>query len=547
MSARHVADSGTTKSTRPGKPWVKGIWILHEDDHIWVLDKPAGMTVALGPGEKVNPRFSTLVDVAAAAAKEAGGSSPRPRAVNWIEPAASGVVVVAKTPAAAAGLREQFREGAVHPVLYAVVKGIPRGKVGASGSIEGLISSPVIEPALVRPGTRASRRAGGTQPAVTRFRVLGSSAGKSLVRLELETDRPGQAVQHMRSIGTPILGDVSEGAAWMAGGGASSSARDRLMLHVSEVSVKHPSTGAMLRLVSPPPPLFRTLVKEGDAASAASTADDSWEHVAEWYGSLVGSGASDHHQQVILPGVLRLLEPASGERLLDVACGEGLLCREAVRMCMEAVGVDASTSLIDRAIRQAPAGCRYETGDARRLDPSVLGRFDMAACVLAIMNIDPVSAVFHGVAQCLKPGGRFVLVMLHPAFRSPRQTSWGWETTAEGLRQYRRVDAYLSTGSSQIVMNPGAAAHGAESVTTTTYHRPVGVYVRGLAKAGFVVDAMEEWASVRKSQPGPRAAEENRARREIPMFLAIRAVRGADATADGQEAGGEGVKGTDEV
>jgi hypothetical protein len=74
-------------------------------------------------------------------------------------------------------------------------------------------------------------------------------------------------------------------------------------------------------------------------------------------------------------------------------------------------------------------------------------------------------------------------------------------------------------------MNPGAAAHGAAKVTTTTYHRPLQTYVRALAQAGFAIDALEEWASARQSQPGPRAQEEDRARREIPMFLAVRAIR----------------------
>jgi hypothetical protein len=74
-------------------------------------------------------------------------------------------------------------------------------------------------------------------------------------------------------------------------------------------------------------------------------------------------------------------------------------------------------------------------------------------------------------------------------------------------------------------MNPGSSAHGAEPVVTWTFHRPIQGYVKALASAGLLVDAMEEWSSLRTSQPGPRATEENRARREIPMFLAFRAVR----------------------
>ena len=75
--------------------------------------------------------------------------------------------------------------------------------------------------------------------------------------------------------------------------------------------------------------------------------------------------------------------------------------------------------------------------------------FDLAACVLALMNIDPLEPVVRGVAQCLAPGGRFVMVILHPAFRSPGLTSWGWEEQEakrggrRGYRQYRRAQRRL--------------------------------------------------------------------------------------------------------
>jgi hypothetical protein len=149
---------------------------------------------------------------------------------------------------------------------------------------------------------------------------------------------------------------------------------------------------------------------------------------------------------------------------------------------------------------------------------------------MALMNIDPLEPVFRGAAELLRPGGALVGVILHPAFRAPKRTSWGWDAGAgragsAGARQYRRVDAYLSPARAPITMNPGYAAHGAEAVETATFHRPLQDYVRALAAAGFVIETIEEWASQRESEPGPRAAEENRARREIPMFLAFRAVR----------------------
>jgi hypothetical protein len=178
---------------------------------------------------------------------------------------------------------------------------------------------------------------------------------------------------------------------------------------------------------------------------------------------------------------------------------------------------------------------------------AALGPFNHATCIMALMNIEPLSPVLEGLARLLPGRGRVVSVILHPAFRAMGQTSWGWDegATAERVperrqgsrakrgggpepltgKQYRRVDGYLSPGQREIVMNPGAASSGAEPVVTLTFHRAIQHYIKAHADAGFMVDALEEWPSVRMSEPGPRAKEENRARREIPMFLAIRGVR----------------------
>jgi hypothetical protein len=94
------------------------------------------------------------------------------------------------------------------------------------------------------------------------------------------------------------------------------------------------------------------------------------------------------------------------------------------------------------------------------------------------------------------------------------------------------VEGYLSTGQFEIVMNPGQVAHGKPKVTTWTFHRPLQTYVKLLDAAGFLIEGLEEWPSLRRSAPGRNAAEENRARREIPLFLGLRAIaRGGAAPA----------------
>jgi hypothetical protein len=86
--------------------------------------------------------------------------------------------------------------------------------------------------------------------------------------------------------------------------------------------------------------------------------------------------------------------------------------------------------------------------------------------------------------------------------------------------QFRRVDRYLLPRKTPIVTHPGSAP----DVYTWTFHKPIESYVRALRNAGLLIDALEEWASHKVSEPGPRAAAENAARKEIPMFLALRAI-----------------------
>jgi SAM-dependent methyltransferase len=139
--------------------------------------------------------------------------------------------------------------------------------------------------------------------------------------------------------------------------------------------------------------------------------------------------------------------------------------------------------------------------------------------VLAIQNIHPIQPLCEGVAHALKPGGRFVIAMMHPCFRGPKETSWGWDE-AEKV-QYRRVDRYLLPRKAPIVAHPGKK----DSQYTWSFHKPIEAYVKALRNAGLLVDAIEEWPSHKTSGPGPRQAAENQARKEIPMFMAIRAIK----------------------
>lgn len=242
----------------------------------------------------------------------------------------------------------------------------------------------------------------------------------------------------------------------------------------------------------------------------------SWQPVSRWYNETVGEGGHYYHQHVVLPGVGKLLSLRPGDSLLDVACGQGVLERT-LDADVTYVGLDASSDLIASAARarRVPEH-EFVVADATRPFPLNNRQFSHAACILALQNIEHSERVFHQVSHHLLPGGAFVIVLNHPSFRIPRQSSWGVDE--KNKLQYRRVNRYLSPLKVPITAHPGQKS----SAVTWSFHQPLGVYVQQLVDAGFFIDALQEWTSDKQSQ-GKAARMENRGRSEFPLFLAIRA------------------------
>lgn len=248
--------------------------------------------------------------------------------------------------------------------------------------------------------------------------------------------------------------------------------------------------------------------------------DTSWDKVAGWYDRHV-SDSSDYHLEVIVPGTIRLLGPKKGEKMLDVGCGQGVLSRELAKLGVQVVGIDSSKKLIDIAKKRSGErfNIHYRVADAGKLEGIHDGTFDAVVSVLAIQNMEDLDSVSRECARVLKSSGRLVWVLNHPCFRIPRQSGWGFD---EGRKlQYRRVDRYMTPLKIPIKMHPGAAP----DIHTWTFHRPLSEYFRQLTCRGFAVTGLEEWVSHRKSKPGKNARSENTSRAEIPLFMAVSAVK----------------------
>jgi ubiquinone/menaquinone biosynthesis C-methylase UbiE len=247
--------------------------------------------------------------------------------------------------------------------------------------------------------------------------------------------------------------------------------------------------------------------------------DTSWERVAGWYDGWVGSGGSRYHQRLAIPAVLGLLRPKPGEAILDVGAGQGVLAPAIASAGARYTGVDASTRLIDAARRRHGGLGRFLVADARHLDAVrdlPRGSQDAAVFMLSIQDMAPLDEVLSSVARSLRHASRIVILMTHPAFRVPRHSGWGLDTHRK--LAFRRVDSYLTE-----MAVPMKSLRG--EPPTRSFHRPIGAYVKALARLGFAVDALEEIPDLfADDRPGRQMSGEP-GNRDIPLFLGLRAVR----------------------
>jgi len=242
----------------------------------------------------------------------------------------------------------------------------------------------------------------------------------------------------------------------------------------------------------------------------------SWGSVADWYDNLLEGSEGTYQKEVILPNILRLIDPQKGDSILDIACGQGFFSRVLHEKGATVVGADIAAELIDFAQKSSVPGITYTVAPADMLSFAQDVSFDKSLIILAIQNIENIQGTFQEAFRVLKPGGSLHIVLNHPAFRIPGRADWGWDE--KNSTQFRRIDAYMSEKTGQIDMMPGEKDEKKKKFTTS-FHRPLQVYFKALTKAGFSVNRLEEWISHKKSQAGPRSVEEDRMRKEIPMFL----------------------------
>ncbi len=248
--------------------------------------------------------------------------------------------------------------------------------------------------------------------------------------------------------------------------------------------------------------------------------DTSWGNVANWYAEHVVSDDS-YHRKVILPNLVRLMALSKGKRVLDVACGSGFFAHEFYKTGASVSGVDISKELIALAKEHADKSITFITAPAHAFPQIKDKSIDVVTIILAIQNIAEVKETLAECSRALVPGGKMYIVMNHPVFRIPKASSWEWEEPIPNVRKsekmYRRIDAYLTEVKIPIAMHPGTSP----SEETVSFHRPLQYYMKLMGNTGFALTRLEEWISHRMSEAGPRQKEEDRMRKEIPLFIML--------------------------
>ena len=234
---------------RPADPLAEDIpiTVVHEDRHLLVVDKPAGLVVHPGAGRA----SGTLVNALLHRVRDLSGVGGvlRPGIVHRLDRGTSGLLVVAKDDATHLALSRQFSGRTVEKEYLAVVLGVPR-------AAEGTIDVPIGRDPIHR--QRMSVRAPRGRAARSTYRVVEALDGAALLRVRIATGRTHQIRVHLAALGHPVAGDATYGgrrspASRRPEARAALEALARPALHAARLAFTHPSSGERVSFDSPLP------------------------------------------------------------------------------------------------------------------------------------------------------------------------------------------------------------------------------------------------------------------------------------------------------
>ena len=218
--------------------------VPYRDEHLLVVDKPAGVVVHPARGHHSGTLSQALAGVAAG-----GEDAARAGIVHRLDRDTSGLLVVARSEAVHRALRSALQARAITREYLALVEGRPPARTGT-------IDAPLGRDRRVR--TRMSTDTDKSRAAVTHFEIDRALPRTTLLRVRLETGRTHQIRAHLRAIDHPVVGDPEYGTAGRLG-------LERQFLHAARLAFDHPVTGARVDVSSPLPDDLRAALDRAAA------------------------------------------------------------------------------------------------------------------------------------------------------------------------------------------------------------------------------------------------------------------------------------------
>lgn len=237
-----------------------------------------------------------------------------------------------------------------------------------------------------------------------------------------------------------------------------------------------------------------TMNDNGEDAVAQTRAV--WDAKAEHWDARHGDEGNRFHQALVGPACERLLDIRPGERVLDVSCGNGVFARRLAWLGAQVVATDFSAEFLKRArardTAETAAHIVYKQVDATsELELRALGEaaFDAIVCLMAFQDMPTIQPLLSAARQVLKPGGRFVFAVPHPAFN----IAGGSKLMLEEGRDDVIEDVYAVKVTNYLHMRPTTAVGMAgEPVPHHYFHRTLTEILSRSFDLGWVMDGIEE-------------------------------------------------------
>lgn len=249
---------------------------------------------------------------------------------------------------------------------------------------------------------------------------------------------------------------------------------------------------------------------------------EAWDTNAAFWDERMGEG-NGFFDVLLWPAVETLLKLQPGERLLDVACGNGVTSRRLAKAKVSVTAFDGSHAMVAMAsAREAPSNIDYRVIDATDYDALIglgAGAFDAALCNMALMDMANIDPLMKALVVLLKPGGRFVFSVTHPCFNNPATVQMAEAEDRNGalVTTYSVKTARYQTPFTQV----GLAMPG-QPAPHPFFHRPLSLLLAPALAAGLMLDGLEERAFPPENTGGATSLAWNGRFSEIPAALVAR-------------------------